>query len=108
MDVASVSKALGHKNPAITLRVYTRLAVTPEQIQAWSLPTQQPSRRDAVDHYAYPFDWTCQAEAVPPDLLAQLVADAMADLMDPARNAAVPRRESAHRDVIRLRLLAGS
>jgi hypothetical protein len=53
---------------------FTRLAVTPAQVQRYRLPTGEPKRKDKR---AYGFDWTCQAEALAPDVLAAILKSAI-------------------------------
>ena len=51
---------------------FTRLAVTPEQIAAWSLPTRAPKRESAADR-RWPYDFACELDAIEPDRLRTLV-----------------------------------
>jgi DNA topoisomerase VI subunit A len=56
---------------------FTRLAVTPAQIIDLSLTTNPVKIATAMP--AYPYDFTCQAEAIPPDKLAEIVRSAITD-----------------------------
>jgi hypothetical protein len=73
----------------------TRLAVTPEQIDNLDLPTapSKPTDRQSFE--------TVQAEAIPPDVLAQIVTDAIRGRFDNAAYERVLKRE----DHIRARLI---
>jgi hypothetical protein len=68
---------------------FTRLAVTPEQIAQLGLETAPPK---ATDRRAFRGD-TCQAEAIAPDVLAQILRDAINARIDPRALRAVKRRE---------------
>jgi hypothetical protein len=59
---------------------FTRLAVTPDQIRKLRLETQ-PKKTIARDR-AFGSKWTCQAEAIAPDALAQIVRKAIEDRID--------------------------
>ena len=57
---------------------FTRLAVTPDQIESMGLPTTPPKRTDNRSFSGQ----TCQAEAIPPDELSRIVRDAIESRMD--------------------------
>jgi hypothetical protein len=76
-DVQALVRDLG-KNTEIT---FTRLAVTPEQIDALRLPTAPPKEKD---RRKFDDTRTVQAEAIPPDVLAQIVRDAINSRIDQA------------------------
>lgn len=73
---------------------FTRLAVTPVQITAMNLPTAPAKETDCR---AFSGE-TVQAEAIPPDGLADIVRDAIAERLDHAAFAAVRRQEHAARE----------
>jgi hypothetical protein len=52
---------------------FTRLAVTPDQIRRYRLPTAPPKLTDRRSFSGQ----TCQAEALPPDVLAQILRSAI-------------------------------
>ena len=58
---------------------FTRLAVTPEQIAVLGLPTAPPK---ATDKRSFDGEDTVQAEAIPPDVLAEIVQQAITDRID--------------------------
>jgi hypothetical protein len=61
--------------PQCRCRVFFHLmAVTQEQITALHLPTRPHKRNTAADR-AWPHDFACELDAVPPDLLRALVRD---------------------------------
>jgi hypothetical protein len=68
---------------------FTRLAVTPEQISALRLPTA-PAK--LTDHRAF-VGATCQAEAIAPDVLADIVRNAIKGRIDRAAYERVLKRE---------------
>ena len=55
---------------------FTRLGVTPVQIDAWSLPTRSPKRESAADR-RWPYDYACELDAIEPDRLRMLVREAI-------------------------------
>jgi len=68
---------------------FTRLAVTPQQIGEYRLPTAPPK---ATDNRAFSGE-ICQAEALPPDLLANILRTAIEERVDQRVLARVPRQE---------------
>ncbi len=68
---------------------FTRLAVTPAQIAELGLPTAPPKE---TDRRSFEGD-TVQAEAIPPDALAQIVAGAIHERLDEATYQSVLDRE---------------
>jgi hypothetical protein len=72
-DVGAMVEALGGNPPT-----FTRLAVTPEQIADLDLPTA-PAK--ASDRRSFTGE-TVQAEAIPPDVLATIVTDAIVSRQD--------------------------
>jgi rhodanese-related sulfurtransferase len=57
---------------------FTRLAVTPDQIRQYGLPTAPPKDTDKRAFNGL----TCQAEALAPDVLAQILRDAIESRID--------------------------
>jgi len=73
---------------------FVRLAVTPDQITQHNLPTSPPK---TTDRRAFDGD-TVQAEALPPDVLSELVTDAIWSVLDaPTFNAVVEAERAAKR-----------
>jgi len=72
---------------------FTRLAVIPEPIKALALPTAPAKSTDrrALDGE------TCQAEAIPPDVLSAIVLDAIESRLDRSAYDNVLERELAAR-----------
>jgi len=71
-DVEAYARELGGQ------ATFTRLAVTPAQIQQYRLPTAPPK---ATDNRAFAGE-TCQAEALPPDALANILRTAIEERID--------------------------
>jgi hypothetical protein len=71
-DVEAFARELGGE---VTM---TRLAVTPEQVRRYGLPTAPPK---ATDKRAFRGQ-TCQAEALAPDVLADILRTAIEDRVD--------------------------
>jgi hypothetical protein len=74
--------------------IFTGLAVTPEQITTLNLPTAPPKE---TDRRAFAGE-TVQAEAIPPDVLARIVTDAITARIDPKALKRVLAREQRCRD----------
>jgi hypothetical protein len=55
---------------------FVDLAVTLEQIQTLRLPTREPKRNTAADK-AWPHDFACELDAIPPDTLREIVRAAI-------------------------------
>lgn len=81
---------------------FSRLAVTPQQITDFDLPTAPPK---ASDHRAFSGD-TCQAEALAPDVLARILREAIEARLDRAAFERVLRQEARERDRL-VALIAG-
>jgi hypothetical protein len=75
---------------------FTRAAVTPEQIAEHDLPTApaKPGARHGTT--------TCQAGALPPDLLARIVGDALRDHTDMEARASTKQRGDDGREWLRV------
>jgi hypothetical protein len=71
---------------------FTRIAVTPKQIERLCLETQAVN---PTDQRAFPGDITCQAEAIAPDELANIVREAIVSRLDMRTYRAVLKREKA-------------
>lgn len=73
---------------------FTRLAVTREHIDALGLPTAPPK---ATDRRRFDDSVTVQAEAIPPDRLAQIIRDAIVSRFNANAYEAVLAEEHEHR-----------
>jgi hypothetical protein len=82
-DVEAFTFELGGK------ATFTRLAVTPAQISVYSLPTAPPK---PSDRRAFAGE-TCQAEALAPDVLANILLDAIEARIDRRAFSRVIKRE---------------
>jgi hypothetical protein len=82
---------------------FTRLAVVcnpdNDQVKRLNLPTSphipKRNKRGEITSPAYPHNFTCQAEAIPPDELARIVREAIEDRIDWKAYNKVLRREKA-------------
>ena len=81
---------------------FTRLAVTPEQVRRLRLDTSPLVPYKNMP--AYPHDFTCQAEAIPPDELARIVRGAITERLDEGAYRKVLKREKALHDDLAERL----
>jgi hypothetical protein len=86
-DVEAFTRELGGN------ATFTRLAVTPEQIERYRLPTA-PAKD--TDNRAFSGD-TCQAEALPPDVLTDILRTAIKQRTDRRAFERVLRQERAAR-----------
>ena len=68
---------------------FTRLAVTPAQIESLSLPTAPAKETDRRSFVGA----TTQVEAIPPDVLVQIISDAITSRLDRAAHDAVLAKE---------------
>lgn len=75
---------------------FVRLAVTPEQVMSMSLPTAPPKKTDNRSFSGA----TCQAEAIPPNRLSEIVRDAIEERIDLDIYRQVVERESSVRKVV--------
>jgi hypothetical protein len=76
---------------------FTRLAVTPEQITQFALPTAPPK---PTDNRAFAGQ-TCQVEALPPDILANILRSAIAMRLDfSAYERVLEQEETARRRLV--------
>jgi hypothetical protein len=74
-DITAFTRAMGGDVE------FTRLAVTPEQRTLYNLPTAPPK---ATDRRSFAGNETVQCEAIPPDILLEIVEQAITDRMDMA------------------------
>ncbi len=75
-----------------------RVALTESQVAQYDLPTAPPKTSDSRST-----NWvgsTTQAEALPPDLLGEIVQEAIQEWWDQDADAARAKREAAEREVI--------
>jgi hypothetical protein len=84
------------------LPVFTRLAVTPEQITELSLPTAPPKSND---HRSFEGSETTQVEAIPPDVLVAIITDAITSRLDRTAYDAVLAQEERTKAQLRRTLL---
>jgi hypothetical protein len=86
-DIQAFARELGGQ------ATFTRLAVTPQQIATYRLPTAPPKDTDRRAFRGR----TCQAEALAPDVLANILRTAIEARMDMNQYRRVLRREQAVR-----------
>jgi hypothetical protein len=96
-DVVAFTGRLG----ANAAPVFTRLAVTPEQIATLGLPTAPPKESD---RRAFEGE-TTQVEAIPPDALVEIITDAITDRIDQAAYDAVLAEENSAKAQFRRSLI---
>ena len=79
---------------------FTRLAVTPDEIVEFDLPTVPPKMTDRRAFTGA----TCQCEAIAPDVLSRIVRDAIEERIDRAVFDRVLRKEQKMRRELLRRL----
>jgi len=94
-DVSAMVKSLGGLPPT-----FTRLAVTLSQAEALGLPTAPPKPTDRRAFAGV----TVQAEAIPPDVLAKMVSDAITTRQDQEIRLKLLDREAEDRTALLARL----
>lgn len=82
--------------PLTIRQIFYRLAVVPSQIERYSLPTALPK---ATDHRAFDGD-TVQAEALPPDILARIVENAILEELDTDLYDMAVKQEARDREAL--------
>ena len=101
-DVAAFVEA---DRPWATVTVeFRRVALTAEQVRLYDLPTQPPKASDSRSR-----SWrgaTCQLEALPPDVIADLLEAAIVAELDASRLRADVLREAVDRQRIAFALPA--
>jgi len=97
-DVQAFAAALG----ATSMPVFTRLAVTPEQIAELALPTAPPKE---TDRRSFEGDQTTQVEAIPPDVLVAIITEAITSRLDKRAYDAVLAQEERTKAQLRRTLL---
>ena len=77
---------------------FTRLAVTPKQIAALDLPTALAKKSSHSKGWV---GRTAQCEAIPPDVLANIVREAIEDRLDmDAYKKAIKREEKVRKELL--------
>lgn len=89
---------LAFMNGASSTTEFRRLALTPEQVELYQLPTAPPKETDRRGNGVLE---TCQAEALPPDVLASIVDQVLKDNVDQALFKEDCEREQTERDQLR-------
>ena len=97
-DVQAFTAGLG----ATSMPIFTRLAVTPEQITELALPTAPPKE---TDRRSFEGTVTTQVEAIPPDVLVAIITNAITSRIDRAAYDAVLAEEERIKAQFRRTLL---
>lgn len=98
-----ITDLLRHASPSQFKVEAQRIALTWEQVEEHGLETAPPSSKDSRS-VNWPYDATAQAEALPPDLLAQIVRDAIEETLDMDRYQEELDAEAEDREAIEERL----
>jgi hypothetical protein len=81
--------------------VFHIAAVRPDQIETFNLPTRAPKRKSGADKN-WQYDYACELDAIPPDLLRSLVEGCIAEHMPEQRMAALLEAEKSERETLRI------
>jgi hypothetical protein len=79
--------------------VFEQIAVTEKQIADWNLPTREPKRKSAADK-KWPHDFACELDAIPPDLLRDLVETYINLHLPQDKLEVLKAAEESERDII--------
>lgn len=80
--------------------VFTRLAVQQDQVEALSLPTRPRKRLSPADRN-WPLSFTCELDAMPPDVIRQLVEQAIRRHVSEAEVQVIRQAELSERELLR-------
>jgi hypothetical protein len=92
-DVTALAEGLG----CWQAPEFRRIVVTPEQIERFSLPT---APQKVTDNRGEHMDETVQAEALPPDVLAAEIREAIEEIVDLDQLEAMREQGDAERERI--------
>ncbi len=90
-------KLVRYRAPAFTL---TRMALTPEQVATYQLPTRPTKRRRGMRNAAFEGD-SVELDALPAEVLRQLVEEAIAPHVDLGVRAAVEQVDETEKPALR-------
>jgi len=79
--------------------IFETLAVTPEQISQWDLPTREPKRKSRADK-KWPYDFACELDAIPPDNLRAIVESAINRHLSRRKLKILQAAEESEREII--------
>jgi hypothetical protein len=79
--------------------IFETIAVTPEQISQWGLPTRKPKRESKADRN-WPHDFACELDAIPPDDLRDLIETAINRHLSQRKLAILKVAEESEREII--------
>jgi hypothetical protein len=85
--------------------VFNQVAVTEWQIRDWNLPTREPKRKSPADK-KWEYSYACELDAIPPDVLRDLVEGAINLHLSQERLRILQVAEESERE-IGMKLLAG-
>ena len=79
--------------------IFNALGLTVEQVEALNLPTR-PHKRNTPADRAWPHDFACELDAIPPDTLRQMVRQAIERHLPASELEALKQVEQAERDTL--------
>jgi hypothetical protein len=80
--------------------IFEQIAVAPSQVERWKLPTREPKRVSAADRN-WPHFFACELDAIPPDIMRTLVADAIDNHVDYAALKVLKVAEESERELLK-------
>ena len=81
--------------------VFTHVAVTEEQVRSLRFPTRPPKRESTADK-AWPHDFACELDAIPPDTLRQMVCECIERHLPRHQLEILKQAERSERATLRL------
>jgi DNA topoisomerase VI subunit A len=100
-DVRAFVRRMAMDEDRFSFPEFTRLAVTPEQVEELNLPTAPPKE---TDRRSFEGNETTQVEAIPPDVLAEIVRSAIESRVDEEALEAVKAEEESTKAQLHQRL----
>jgi len=79
--------------------VFHRSALTHAMVTGWSLPTREPKRESAADR-RWEYDFACELDAIPPDLLRDLVRREISIHMPDEELRILKEAEKSEREIL--------
>lgn len=83
--------------------IHQKLALTLHHINSMNLPTRPAKKKSSADKN-WPYDFAVELDAMPPQVLRDIITDALEEHMPTERRAAFMQREEQEKSVIRMAL----
>ena len=101
-----IERKLHEFAPDAEIHFYELMAVTPQQIEEWKLPTRETKRvtdKGKKNQHAKSFVGdSCELDAIPPDKLRDLVRSCIEEHVDQDRIAVLQTVEQSEREALKM------